>query len=163
MMDDAEWYYNYFKKFVDSPGPSSSTSKPAVQSSSPALSTAASVTEPEVPTGVTEQREEEVPDATSKGVPSIPDHSPLGVVREAGETDGTVFPDHVNTRERVLFGKAPRVILDQVKRVGKKRGAASVDSDLDVDGTDSDPGRKLRKVKKRVRLTDVYPALVRFK
>jgi hypothetical protein len=141
-MDDKIWYYNYFKKFVDTP---------AVRSeSSPAFS--------EIPL----PREKEG-EALSRAPETV-------AVEPAGVSDSVAseVQTPVKDREKVSFGKAPPALLAAIKRPGKAKPPTSLDLTAagagrkrNIDKVDGPEPAK--RVQRKTRLTDVYPGLAKLK
>jgi hypothetical protein len=148
-MDDKAWYYNYFKKFVDTPA------VPARSQSSHAFAEIPLPREKEGDAGDSSR----APETVTKE-PSVASNSPAaeGSTRAEG-------------REKVLFGKAPPALLAVIRRPGKATRSDSLDSSSigisrkrGVDKVDGKRDRQSReRVKGKPRLTDVYPGLAKFK
>jgi hypothetical protein len=98
-MDDKVWYYNYFKKFIDTPA------IPARSRSSPASSETPLPREKEGDAGESSRAPETVTTEAS-------------VVSNSPAVEGST---PVKKREKVLFGKAPPALLAVIKRPGKGR------------------------------------------
>jgi hypothetical protein len=146
-MDDKVWYYNYFKKFIDTPA------IPARSRSSPASSETPLPREKEGDAGESSRAPETVTTEAS-------------VVSNSPAVEGST---PVKKREKVLFGKAPPALLAVIKRPGKGRLSDSLDSSSAAigrkRGVDKVDGKRDHQPAKRgkPRLTDVYPGLARFK
>jgi hypothetical protein len=156
-MADAEWYYNYFKQFVDdklSAGrPVVTVQPPAEQNPShPVLERPKIEAEEEIvnlPASGTVEKAENI----SEEISTSPD---VGVSTTSVVESG-----------KVLFGKAPPALLAAIKRPGRATRPASLD--LSAAGTrkrsagKADGQQPPTKAKKKPRLTEIYPGLAKFK
>jgi hypothetical protein len=148
-MDDRVWYYNYFKKFVDTPSLRVRNNLPPVSA--------------EIPL----PREKEGDTSAGSRAPETVRETAAGV----SDSSSVKVATPVKEREKVLFGKAPPALLAAIKRPAKAEDPASLDSSSAVrsrkrgiDKVDVGGRREpAKKAKGKPRLTDVFPGLAKFK
>ncbi len=155
-MADAEWYYNYFKQFVDD---KLSAGRPVVAAQPPA------VQKPSHP--ILESSKIEVGD-----IADPPASGTVEKVEKISEEISTSPDVEVSTSSvvesgKVLFAKAPPALLAAIKRPGRATRPASLD--LSAVGSrkrsagKADGQEPPSKVKRKPRLTDIYPGLAKLK
>lgn len=172
-MSDENWYYNYFMQFVDKPAKPKNTLRNST-----------------VVAGTSTKKREEEAAAAPIDTP-VPEENSEGDVTEdvsdSMDVDKVTPTGATGEPEKVIFGKAPKAILADLKNTsraatGLKRSAAARiaavnqqgkptrPASLDLKGAEAgrksdgdSPRQPAKKARRKSQLTDTYPGLAKFK